>query len=68
MSEQTYVVNGMTCQHCVARVQKLLSETAGVDSVNVQLLPPRAVVSGSVDLPTLQAALAETNFKIDIPA
>lgn len=64
MSEQTYVVNGMTCQHCVARVQKTLAEVAGVERVNVQLMPPRAVVSGSADLAALQAALADTNFKI----
>ena len=65
MSEQTYVVNGMTCQHCVTRVQTTLSAVAGVDNVRVQLMPPRAVVNGSAELPALQAALAGTNFKID---
>lgn len=65
MSEQTYLVSGMTCQHCVARVQKTLSETEGVESVTVKLMPPRAVVSGSADLPALQNALAGTNFKIE---
>ena len=66
MSEQTYVVNGMTCQHCVTRVQKALAEVAGVDSVRVQLMPPRAVVGGSAVLTALQAALADTNFKIEV--
>lgn len=66
MSEQTYVVNGMTCQHCVTRVQKALAEVAGVDNVRVQLMPPRAVVSGSAALTALQAALADTNFKIEV--
>ena len=65
MSEQTYVVSGMTCQHCVARVQTTLSAVAGVDGVRVQLMPPRAVVSGSAPLPELQNALAGTSFKIE---
>ena len=68
MSEQTYLVSGMTCQHCVARVQKTLSETEGVESVTVQLMPPRAIVSGLADLPALQNALAGTNFKIEAMA
>lgn len=66
MSEQTYVVNGMTCQHCVTRVQKALAEVAGVNAVRVQLMPPRAVVDGSASLVALQTALADTNFKIEM--
>ncbi len=65
MSEQTYVVSGMTCQHCVTRVQTNLSAVAGVDSVRVQLMPPRAVVSGTAALSALQEALAGTSFKIE---
>ena len=65
MSEQTYVVNGMTCQHCVTRVQKALAEVAGVDNVRVQLMPPRAVIEGDdVTLDALAQALAGTQFKI----
>ncbi len=66
MTQQTYLVSGMTCQHCVTRVQSALSEVAGVHSVSVQLMPPRAVVqSEDAPLTALQAALANTNFKID---
>ena len=56
MSEQTYSMSGMTCQHCVTRVQQLLAAVTGVDRASVQLTPPRAIVSGSADLATLQAA------------
>ena len=65
MSEQTYSMSGMTCQHCVTRVQQLLAAVTGVDRASVQLTPPRAIVSGSADLATLQAALQGTDFKIE---
>ena len=65
MNEQTYSMSGMTCQHCVTRVQQLLAAVTGVDRASVQLTPPRAVVSGSADLPALQNALAGTNFRIE---
>ncbi len=66
MSEHTYSVSGMTCQHCVQNVQNKLSAVAGVQSVRVQLMPPRAVVEGQdVALDTLVLALADTNFKIE---
>ena len=62
---QTYPVAGMTCQHCVARVQTALSSVSGVTSVVVSLLPPRATVEGDeVDLAALNAALANTAFSL----
>ena len=65
MSQQTYIVNGMTCQHCGQNVQNKLSAVAGVQSVRVQLMPPRAVIEGDdVTLDALAQALAGTQFKI----
>ncbi|AXF86713.1 Copper-transporting P-type ATPase [Ephemeroptericola cinctiostellae] len=62
---QTYTVSGMTCQHCVARVQTALSSVAGVSNVNVSLMPPRATVEGEhIDLSALAAALAGTQFTL----
>lgn len=62
---QTYTVAGMTCQHCVARVQTALSSVTGVTSVVVTLLPPRATVEGNdIDLVALNAALADTSFSL----
>lgn len=67
---QTFNVTGMTCQHCVARVQSALSSVAGVSNVDVSLMPPRASVEGEhVDLSALAAALAGTQFTLtDVPA
>ena len=62
---QTFPVSGMTCQHCVMRVQTLLSSVAGVRHVTVDLMPPRAHVDGDdVDMSALAAALAGTQFDI----
>lgn len=62
---QTFTVSGMTCQHCVARVQTALSSVTGVSSVNVSLMPPRATVEGEqVDFSALAAALAGTQFTL----
>ncbi len=69
MSQQTYIVNGMTCQHCVQNVQTKLSAVAGVSSVRVQLMPPRAVVEGEgVALEALAQALSDSKFTIEAMA
>ena len=39
-----FKVTGMTCNHCVGRVQKTLSEVKGVENVTVTLDPPEAEI------------------------
>ena len=41
-----YVVNGMTCDHCVLSVTEEVSEVAGVERVEVDLASGRLVVHG----------------------
>ena len=41
-----YIVNGMTCSHCVLSVREEVSEVAGVDAVDVDLVTGRLRVSG----------------------
>ena len=64
MKTTTYILSGMSCQHCVKNVQTKLSAVAGVSSATVQLMPPHAVVEGSADLAALQAALVGSQFSI----
>ncbi|PHR49857.1 MAG: heavy metal-associated domain-containing protein [Fluviicola sp.] len=45
----TYAVEGMTCNHCVANVDKNLKAIDGVEDVSVDLQKGKAVVSGDVD-------------------
>ena len=41
----TYKVTGMTCNSCVSKVQKVLTEIDGVQDVNVTLNPPQAEIT-----------------------
>ena len=50
-------INGMSCSHCQARVEKGLSELDGVTSVRVDLPSGTATVVGDVTEDRLRTAL-----------
>jgi copper ion binding protein len=57
---QTFVVSGMTCQHCVASVTEEVGELAGVTAVAVDLSSGRLQVTGQdVTVEQVRAAVAE---------
>lgn len=57
-------IKGMSCGHCVGRVDKALSEVGGVDSVKVSLDDARAEVEGTgVDLDALIKAVTEAGYE-----
>lgn len=39
MSQQSYLVSGMTCDHCIAAVREEVSQLPGVTDVQVDLVP-----------------------------
>ena len=41
---QKFKVTGMSCNKCVTKVQKVISEIKGVENVNVTLDPPEAEI------------------------
>jgi uncharacterized membrane protein YraQ (UPF0718 family)/copper chaperone CopZ len=45
----TYAIEGMTCNHCVANVDKNLKAIDGVNDVSVHLQKGEAVIDGNVD-------------------
>lgn len=60
-----YVVQGMTCQHCVASVTEEVSEVAGVTGVDVDLNSGRVAVHGTgVDEEAVAAAVVEAGYRI----
>lgn len=64
----TYKVTGMTCNHCVASVQKILSGIEGVESVKVTLDPPAAEIKMQhhVEKSILNSVLEKTgNYKLE---
>lgn len=46
---RTYAIEGMTCNHCVANVDKNLKAIDGVEEVSIDLQKGEAVIIGSVD-------------------
>lgn len=45
--DKTYVVDGMSCEHCVRAVRDELDTVAGVERVEVDLPSGRVTVSGT---------------------
>jgi copper chaperone len=66
---QTYVVSGMTCQHCAASVTEEVGELTGVSAVDVDLASGRLQVTGrDVTVDQVQAAVAEAGDYSATPA
>lgn len=55
-------IEGMTCSHCSAAVERALTGVAGVTAVQVDLAGGRATVQGSATLADLAAAVAEEGY------
>ena len=57
-------VEGMTCNNCVANLERALRRTEGVTGVDVELESGRAVVRGEVDRVTVERAVADAGFTV----
>lgn len=69
MSQTTYRVNGMTCEHCVEAVQREVGAIDGVSDVSVQLVAEgtsTVVVTsdGEVDGSAVAAAVDEAGYEL----
>ncbi len=63
MADFVLEIRGMTCGHCVQAATDALQAVAGVDSAEVTLDPPRALVNGSgAQLTDLLQAVAGAGF------
>ena len=64
--EKTLHVEGMMCQHCVARVKKALEGVDGVEEAVVDLDAKTAVakLAHEVDDATLKAAVEEQDYEV----
>lgn len=58
----TLKVNGMTCAHCVAAVEKALEQVPGVDTAQVSLEKGQAVVTGNAEVQAMVAAIEEAGY------
>ncbi len=59
-----YSIEGVKCGGCVAAIKEKLSKLDNVNNVEVNIQEKNIVVEGVASKEELQAALAETNFKI----
>ena len=62
-----YVVEGMTCEHCVRSVTEEVSEVPGVTAVEVDLAGGRVTVQGDADDAAVRAAVAEAGYEVVNP-
>ena len=62
---RTYVVSGMTCEHCVMSVTEEVAEVPGVDGVSVDLASRILTVTGEgfADR-AVEAAVAEAGYEV----
>ena len=60
----TLEVDGMTCNGCVGRLQKVLSKLEGVTEALVTLEPGEAKVDGSIPRESIVAAIEGAGFDV----
>jgi hypothetical protein len=58
-----YQINGMMCVHCKNRVEKGISEVAGVTSVTVDLDRKLAIVEGSASDDAIKAKVRDLGYE-----
>lgn len=57
-------IEGMTCNHCVANVEKAIAKVPGITSYNVILDEGKAVLQGSFDSQKLINEIEEIGYKV----
>ncbi len=58
------LVEGMTCNHCVATVTNALNKTDGIENVEVDLSEEKAYYSGNVDKSTIKDAVESCGYSV----
>lgn len=66
MTTNTFTVQGMTCDHCVASVTEEVKRIPGVRDVEVTLESGAVTVTSDTDLDTaaVQAAVEEAGYEL----
>lgn len=69
MAQTTYLVDGMTCQHCVNSVTEEISAIPGVSAVTVDLVPGGASTvqvtsAAELDRSVVAAAVDEAGYAL----
>ena len=62
MSQQTYIVSGMTCAACVRHVEKALASMPGVSAVSVNLATSRVMVEGTASFEAMALQVEDAGY------
>jgi copper chaperone CopZ len=67
MTETTYAVTGMTCEHCVRSVTEEVTKIGGVSRVQVDLASGAVTVTseGELRLDDVRAAVVEAGYEVE---
>ena len=60
--KRTFIINGMSCNHCRATAEKAILSVAGVTAASVDLATKFAVVDGSAPTEAICKAVEEVGF------
>lgn len=64
MAHITLKVDGMTCGHCVANVERALGGVRGTKNINVDLDAGTATMEAKAPRPKLMAAVVAAGFSV----
>ena len=64
MPNKTFLIEGMTCNHCVANVKDSLIKIDGVQNVRINLENKNAVVDGDYNSEEVKAAIIKAGYKV----
>jgi len=62
-NNSTYIVKGMTCNHCVSNVKKNLSQAENVNHVDVDLTSGRVDVEGEISESNVKAIVEDIGYE-----
>ena len=64
MPNKTFLIEGMTCNHCAANVRNAITDIDGVKGVKVNLGQKNAVVDGDYNSDEVKAAIIKAGYKV----
>ncbi len=65
ITERTYIVEGMSCDHCKLSVTEEVEEVRGVEAVEVDLPTQRLTVRGEdLEDDAVRAAVEEAGYRV----
>ena len=64
MQETIIKIEGMSCGHCKAAVEKALKDVGGVETAVVDLEKKQAVVTGSAAMEAMREAVEDAGYDV----